>query len=78
MSLIAQLIIQIHLFAVMLCFKIVRQGRPVPKVILKNDLNASRYLIAAESESFFFVDKVVKERMNYDFLMSSEVILSAL
>ena len=50
----------------------------MPKVILKNDLNASRYLIAAESESFFFVDKVVKERMNYDFLMSSEVILSAL
>ena len=47
-------------------------------VILKNDLNASRYLIAAESESFCFVEKVVKERMNYDFLKSSEVIFSAL
>lgn len=54
------------------------QGRPVQKVILKNHLNASRCLIAAESESFCFVGKVVKERMNYDFLKSSEVILSAL
>lgn len=54
------------------------QGRPVQKVILKNHLNASRCLIAAESESFCFVGKVVKERMNYDFLKRSEVILSAL
>ena len=53
-------------------------GQPVQKVILKNHLNASRCLIAAESESFCFVGKVVKERMNYDFLKSSEVILSAL
>ena len=29
------------------------------KVILNNDLNASRYLIAAESKSFCFVEKVV-------------------
>ena len=30
------------------------QGRPVQKVILKNHLNASRCLIAAESETVLF------------------------
>ena len=48
------------------------------KVILNNDLNASRYLIAAESESFYQVEKVVKERMNYDSLKGSKDVLSAL
>ena len=47
------------------------------KVIL-NDLNASRYLIAAESKSFCLVEKVVKERMNYDSLKGSNDVFSAL
>ena len=54
------------------------QARPVQKVILNNDLNASRYLVAAESEPFCSVDKVVKERMNYDSLKGSKDVFSAL
>ena len=48
------------------------------KVILNNDLNASRCLIADESKSFCLVEKVVEERMNYDSLKGSKDVLSAL
>ena len=48
------------------------------KVMLNNDLNASRYLIEAESKSFCLVEKVVKERMKYNFLKGSKDVLSAL
>ena len=48
------------------------------KVILNDDLNASRYLIAAESKSFCLVEKVVKERMNFNSLKGSKDVLSAL
>ena len=54
------------------------QARPVPKVILNNVLNGCRYLVAAESEPFCSVEKVVKERMNYDSLEGSKDVLSAL
>ena len=54
------------------------QARPVQKVILNKHLNASRYLVAAESEPFCSVEKVVKERMNYDSLKGSKDVFSAL